>query len=303
MISHLKLTILSENRVVNPGLHAEQGLSIFVETPSGNLLFDTGQTETFLQNARELNIDLKSIRKVVLSHGHYDHSGGLPFLLEKHRTVGIVCHPCLTNKKYRVYPAGRTDIGVPWEKGDLLARGAKFDYHTHPYEILPDVWISGEISRNTTYEQVEEVYQQRPCINYIQDEIHDDMCLIINTYMGLIILLGCGHAGPVNSIKQGMRITGNKRLYAVVGGMHLQHSPDKKILKIINSLVDLNPAWLVPLHCTGLPMINRMLSAFKNRVKLLNVGDTFELEENNVYHSHENRTNRIYRTAANGMLR
>ena len=264
MLSDVKFTILSENRVINPRLCAEQGLSIFVETANGNILFDTGQTEAFVRNAKELGVDLNSVQKIVLSHGHYDHTGGLPHFLAKTKVREIICHPSVIHKKYKVYPTGGIDIGVPWEKNDLITRGARFDFKTHPHEIMPDIWISGEISRNTAYEKVEETYQQRPCVNYIHDEIHDDMCLIFNTTKGLIILLGCGHAGPINSIKQAMRITGNKQIFAVIGGMHLQHSPDEKIKKIVNNLINLNPARLVPLHCTGLPAINRMLTAIKN---------------------------------------
>jgi len=252
MLSNVKLTILSENRVINPRLRAEQGLSVLVETENGTILFDAGQTNALVENARELDIDLKTVQKIILSHGHYDHTGGLPFILEVTKPIDVVCHPALINKKYKVYPAGRTNIGVPWEKSDMVSMGAKFIYKTHPFEVIPDVWISGEIPRSSAFEYVER--------------------------KGLIILLGCGHAGPINSIKQSMRITKNKQIYAIIGGMHLQHSPDEKIKKIVKILVTLNPEFLIPIHCTGIPTINRMLNAFPDRVKLLNVGDIFELK-------------------------
>jgi 7,8-dihydropterin-6-yl-methyl-4-(beta-D-ribofuranosyl)aminobenzene 5'-phosphate synthase len=280
MLSEAKITILSENRVINPRLMAEQGLCIFVETPHGNLLFDTGQTEAFLRNARELKIDLQTVQKIVLSHGHYDHTGGLPLFLQEYGLTEIICHPAIFNKKYRVYPAGRVDIGVQWERSDLKAMGAKFVLKTHAVQILPDVWISGEIPRHSDYEHIDESYQQRPMVSYIHDEIHDDMCLILNTVKGLFILLGCGHAGPVNSIKQSIRITGNKKIYAVIGGMHLQHSHEGKINQIVKNIRKLDPEYILPLHCTGFPAISRMMQIFKDRVNLLNVGDSFSCCEN-----------------------
>ena len=273
------ITILVDNIARKPGLKSEHGLSMFIEIDGHALLFDTGQSDIILHNAQALDVDLARIESIILSHGHYDHSGGLPYILEITKPIEIICHPALTNKKFRVYPAGRTDIGVRWEKGALKSKGAKFVFKTHPLEIIPDIWISGEIPRNSAFEYVDETYQQRPLVSYIHDEIHDDLCLIINTIKGLIILLGCSHAGPINSIMHAMRITKNKQIYAVVGGMHLQHSQHEKINKIVKNLVTLNPEYLVPLHCTGFHAINRMLDAFKDRVKLLNVGDSFELEQ------------------------
>lgn len=277
MLSSVKLTILAENRANNPRLIAEQGLAILVETGHESILFDTGQTSAFITNARQLQVDLGHIDKIVLSHGHFDHTGGLPGLLTDHKKLEIICHPALTNKKYRIYPAGRLDIGVPWEKSKLQMQGAVFNYKSHAAEIAADVWISGEIPRNTAYEKIEEEYQQRVLESYIHDEIHDDMCLILNTVKGLIILLGCGHSGAVNSIKHAMRVTDQKKIYAVMGGMHLQHHSEEQLRPIIAGLQKLDPAHLIPLHCTGFMAINRMYQVFKERLHLLNVGEAFQL--------------------------
>ena len=279
MLTNLKLTILAENRVTNPNLIAEQGFSVFVETPNGNILFDTGQTDAFIRNAHHLCIDLHSTKKIVLSHGHYDHTGGLTTFLNTIKGIEVICHPAVINKKYRIYPEGRSDIGVPWDKKELESLGAKFLFKTHPHQVLPDVWTSGEIPRNTSYENIDETYQQRVSESFITDEIHDDLALIIKTQKGLIIILGCGHAGPINSIRHAMRITGQKKVYAIMGGMHLNHAPEEKIEKIVHNLYLLDPFFVVPLHCTGFVAINRIFNQFKGRVKLFNVGDIFTLEK------------------------
>lgn len=278
MISNLSITILAENRVNNPRLLAEQGFSAFIGTENGNLLFDTGQTDAFIKNARELDIDLHSIEKIILSHGHYDHSGGLPYYLKYFKPVEIICHPALTNKKFKVFPETRLDIGIPWEESEMVKAGAKFNFKSHKHEVLKDIFISGEIPRHSKYEDIDEAYQLQAKESFIHDEIHDDMFLAINTEKGLVILLGCGHAGPINSIKHAMRIMNTDKVYAVIGGMHLLHSKADKIKQIVHNLEILNPEFIVPLHCTGFQAINLMFSRFKDRVVLLNVGDVFKLD-------------------------
>jgi len=278
MLSEVRLTILVENRTENPKLIAEQGLAIFVETPNGNILFDTGQTDAFIRNAKEININLESLEKIVISHGHYDHTGGLPAFLKEVKPIEIICHPALLNKKFRIYPAGRLDIGTPWEKDEITSAGGEFIFKTHPYEVIPDVWVSGEIPRHAKYEFIDETYQQRVLESYIHDELHDDMCLIINTNKGLIVLLGCGHAGAINSVKHAMRAMDNKHIYAILGGLHLQHCTDEKIEKVVKNLQTLNPDHLIPLHCSGFRAITRMVRLFKDKVHLMNVGDSFELK-------------------------
>jgi 7,8-dihydropterin-6-yl-methyl-4-(beta-D-ribofuranosyl)aminobenzene 5'-phosphate synthase len=280
MISQLKLTILCENRVTDPNLIAEQGLSILIETPAGTILFNSGQTDVILRNAKALKIDLSSLQKIVLSHGHFDMAGGLPFLIEEIGQIDVYCHPNLFNKKYRIIDDERIDIGIPWEKSDLEELGANFILKSHPKEIIPDIWISGEIPRLTDYEYIDETYQERILESFIHDQLNDDMSLIINTLKGLIILLGCGHAGPVNTIKHAMRVSGENKIYAVVGGMHLHQAPLEKIQKIVKNLINLNPEYIIPLHCCGFRCINLLFNQLKDRILLFNVGSTFTLNAN-----------------------
>ncbi len=277
MISSLSLTVLSENRVNKPNLLAEQGLSIFVSTPASNILFDTGQLYATLHNARQLGIDLGSTSQIFLSHGHYDHVGGLRYISREIKLPEIICHPNLFNKKYRLIDDERIDIGVPWDKTELEEGGVKFGFRTHSKEIMPDVWVSGEIPRLTGYEVIDETYQERILESFIHDHLHDDMSLVLNTTRGLVILLGCGHAGVVNTIKHAMRMVNESRIHLIMGGMHLQRATDEKIGKIIQALAKLDPDFIIPLHCTGFRAINQMFNTFHERVLLFNVGDSYTL--------------------------
>lgn len=230
-----------------------------------------------MHNADELGLDLSQLSTIVLSHGHYDHTGGLPHILDRYGEATVYCHPSLVNPKFKVYPVGNLNIGVPWEESKIKAAGARLVYKSRPYEIFPDVWLSGEIPRNSSYESIDEIYQQRVLESFIHDELKDDMCLVLNTNKGLIVLLGCGHSGPINSIKQAMRITGNNRVYAVIGGMHLVHSSQEQIINITHNLVKIDPEILVPLHCTGFTALEQFFRCFGGRVQLLNVGNQFTM--------------------------
>jgi len=277
MIKKLRITILCENRVTNPQLVAEQGLSLLIEMPEGKILFDTGQTDTVVRNAKSLNLKLNEVTKIALSHGHFDMTGGLPHLLREISHPQIYCHPNLFNKKFKLRDNERIDIGVPWEKSDLEELGANFILKARPLEILPDALITGEIPLLTSYESIDEIYQEQILESYIHDELHDDMALILKTKKGLILLLGCGHSGVLNTIKYAMRLTGENRIHLVMGGMHLQQATDKKIEKVVNNLMNLKPDYVAPLHCCGFRCINQLYNQIKNRTLLYNVGDSFSL--------------------------
>jgi 7,8-dihydropterin-6-yl-methyl-4-(beta-D-ribofuranosyl)aminobenzene 5'-phosphate synthase len=277
MLTNVKLTILCENRVVNPKLIAEQGLSILVEIPRYKVLFDTGQTDTVIHNSKMLQLNLNELDKIVLSHGHFDMTGGLIPLLKEIGPTEIYCHPNIFHKKFKIIDKERVEIGVPWEKSEIEDLGAKFMLKSQPKEILPDVWISGEIPRLTAYEKIDEEYQEHVLESYVHDEIHDDMALILKTTKGLIILMGCGHAGPVNTVKHAMRILGENRVHLIMGGMHLQSAINEKIIQIVEHLIQLKPDFIAPLHCCGFRCINFLFNHLKGKIRLMNVGDRFAL--------------------------
>ena len=111
----------------------------------------------------------------------------------------------------------------------------------------------------------------------IHDELHDEAALHIKTEKGLVILMGCGHKGPINTIKNGMRKTGIHKVHAVLGGMHLKNSSDEKIDKIVSALKEIEFDYLFPLHCTGFNAISKFKHEFGDKIQLLNVGDTVEV--------------------------
>ncbi len=278
MLDQVTITILSENRVENPLLIAEPGLSMHISSPEAELLFDTGLRDAFLRNAEQLKIDLAKVEKIMFSHGHYDHTGGLYYYLKKYGKATVICHYNIFNRKFRIIDDVKLEVGIPQEKSELTKLGATFEFHAHPYNFSENILSSGEIPRITDYEVPDEIHQELSLESYITDELHDDMALILKTSKGLIILLGDSHSGPVNTMKHAMNLTGIKEVYAVMGGMNLSEASTKKIEHIVKGFEQINPRYVVPLHSTGFRATNMLYELFRERMLLLNTGDKLTLD-------------------------
>lgn len=279
MLKRVEITILAENRVVAPSLIAEQGLSFHIASPEGQFLFDTGSRDAFIHNAEHLGIDLRQVDKIVFSHGHRDHTGGLYYYLQKFGDATVICHYNIFNRKFRVTPGGRLEVGIPQEVKELTRMGGRFVYKAHPHHLSESILTTGEIPRVTEYEKPAELHQELVLESYITDALKDDMALALKTVKGLIVLLGDSHSGPVNSVKHAMIVSGEHKVYAIMGGMRPVDASMETIEKIARGLKQINPEYLVPLHSTGFQAISHFYDVFKERMLLFNTGDKLVIGE------------------------
>lgn len=280
MLKRVEITILAENRVAAPSLIAEQGLSFHIASPEGQFLFDTGSRDAFIQNAGQLGIDLRQVEKIVFSHGHRDHTGGLYYYLQKFGSATVICHYNIFNRKFRITPGGRLEVGIPQEQKELVRMGGSFIFKAHPFNLSENILTSGEIPRVTKYEEkLADMHQELVLESYITDVLNDDMALAIKTVRGLIVLLGDSHSGPVNSVKHAMIVSGEQKVYAIMGGMKLVDAPMEKIEKIARGLKQIAPEYLIPLHTTGFRAISHFYRIFKDRLLLFNTGDKLVIGE------------------------
>lgn len=279
MLRKADITILVENRVERSDLTAEDGLSLFVETPECDVLFDTGRDGAFLKNAEKLGINLAiKTNYVVFSHGHRDHTGGIKAFLEQVKSAKILCHYNIFNRKFRITDGGRLEVGIPFEENDLVKLGGDFIYKTHPYNLTKNIMITGEIPRKNDFEKPFEKHQQLAQQSYITDELHDDMALVLRTTKGLIVLVGDCHSGVINTLEYAMEIAKTNHIYCLMGGMNLHDAPEERINKTVERLKEIKPDYIVPLHSTGFRAINKMYNAFGNRVLALDTGDRFTFD-------------------------
>jgi 7,8-dihydropterin-6-yl-methyl-4-(beta-D-ribofuranosyl)aminobenzene 5'-phosphate synthase len=284
MLQDLRLTIVVENSATlsNSSLWAQHGLSIFLELSFGQegmkLLLDTGaSSEMILHNADALDLDLSKIDLICLSHGHYDHTGGLMGILQRvNGRVCILAHPGIFAPKLKARPALKF-IGLPFSRTELEAAGAIMLEAREPVAVAPGVMTTGEVPRLESFEKVEGFWTVKDG-QYCQDSIPDDQALAINLPgKGLVVITGCAHAGIINTIKHAQKITGVEELYAVIGGFHLMGADDKRIDSTAEALQLLDPAFLRPGHCTGQKAVCRLQRALGDRCQPLAVGDSIQL--------------------------
>lgn len=272
----IRLTILCENSVdrVSPyGLLGEHGFACHLATPDGNFLFDTGGGMTIMTNAELLGIDFSGIRGIMFSHGHFDHTGGLKQVLEKTGPLPIYAHPDLFSERYSNNGGKTRTIGIPWPKAELEQLGAEFSLHAGPYEVAPGLILSGEVPRIHKEETGDPnllVMSERK--EPATDPLHDDLSLFIPTDKGLVILLGCAHAGLLNIIDHAIRVTGQEKIYMVLGGTHLKFCSEEQMTATLNRLEELNVDKIGAAHCTGLRGARRLAERFGERFFTASVG-------------------------------
>ena len=261
-----RITILCENSV-GPlsGTLGEHGFSALIEPQGGApLLFDTGQGMTLLHNARRMNKDLSKVGQVIISHGHYDHAGGLKSLLEECGAKRVYGHPAIFSSRFRVKDTGDCyPIGIPSGREELEEAGASFDLSPEFRTIAPGIYLTGEVPRVTDFETGDQgLYRDET--GQELDSTPDDQSLFLETARGLVLLLGCCHAGLINTIKHVAAMTGRRDFYAVIGGTHLGFCSQEQIGKTVEVLRKLGLKKLAVSNCTGFDASARLSRELPN---------------------------------------
>lgn len=274
------ITVLVENSVHQRGLLAEHGLAFWIEWDGRRILFDTGQGMALQHNARALGVDLSAAEVVALSHGHYDHTGGLLAALpDLNRATVYANITAFRDRVIQDADGHARRVGSPIESLEWLNARVEnvVPTRSHPVKLGDGIWLTGQIPRQNEFEDTGGAfYLDEACTT--PDPVIDDQAVYIKTGKGLIVLLGCAHAGVVNTLDYIAQITGESTVRAVMGGMHLLHATDERLNKTMAVLEEFKPKVVAPGHCTGRKAMIWLKARFAEQYRDCVTGARFEFD-------------------------
>lgn len=278
----MRVTVLIENTSENE-LICEHGLSLLIEYNGRTILLDAGSTEAFYENARVLGLSLEKVDVCVLSHGHYDHSGGFGILLQNNKKIKIYAQKSVMNPYY----SGNNnvhEIGIP---ENVRAYKDRFELVDGALEIIEGVCLVPHSSKDLDKIGARSRLYKKEQDKMIPDDFAHEQSLVFDTGKGLIVFNSCSHGGVENILREAKEACGGKRIYAYIGGLHMKGKAngeeictftEDEVDALCNVIRDEQIKYVYTGHCTGLVGLNKMKERLGDIVQALTTGLQFEFD-------------------------
>ncbi|HIE08569.1 MAG TPA: MBL fold metallo-hydrolase [Armatimonadetes bacterium] len=276
----MRALVVVDNSVSSGGAVAEHGWSVLVEANGRKVLVDAGQrANIFLHNVEVLGLDLSEVDAVVLSHGHYDHAGGVLQAVTRSRGKVLFVHPGAFVKRFSV-KEGRPPrfVGVRWHEDDVSSErvGGRVEHALEFMEIFEGIFVTGPIPRREPFESPDPHLKVEREGKLTSDTVEDDMALVVREGDGIVVVTGCAHSGIVNTVKFALEKGGCEKVKAVIGGMHLMSAEDGRVERTAEALKELGVMAVFPAHCTGLKATLKLARLLGEVVRPVCVGEVVE---------------------------
>lgn len=261
----LKITTLIENGTgEHRGLKAEHGISFCVEKDGRKILFDTGQSGAFIQNAALLGISLEDTEYVVLSHGHYDHAGGFRSLSGVVSSFRLMVGEGFFEEKYASRGPCRDYLGPDFNEAWLREKGISYSFFGEDVrEILPGAYLLSRFPRIHGDERIHPRFVLRRGGSFLPDLFEDEILLALDTSGGIVVLLGCAHPGMRNML-DGVKNRLGRPILAVLGGTHLVESKGVSLERSLRYFEEESVRIIGVSHCTGSEAVSRLRASSGN---------------------------------------
>ena len=280
MTPTVQITILKDNLVTRPGVTPGHGLSMLVEAGGLRVLFDTGPDDSLVANAAALDVSLYPLDAIVISHGHWDHTGGLAAALHVAGPTKVIAHPGVFDRTFSGPAPGELRyIGMPLTQEEFEQLGARFEFSELPVALGDGLLTTGRVPPlHLEGQQRAGLWRNKAGAPH-PDDFRDDTSLVVRLAECTAILTGCAHAGLTNILCKSQTIVPDRPPRVLIGGLHLGWAGDDEVTRTAREVAELGVAILMPCHCTGEHAVHVLLEHFPGKVTPIGTGTVIRVHD------------------------